>query len=434
MKQLLRAWRAGSTRVILALVHDNHLIGIFVDAPVGRYRIYNSLGPKHQGNDIVRDIMDTSVRIATAREPEFSWKLNSKRLKLAPEQKQNNAYDCGVFLLAAAQNWPNHNPMMLLQRDMGSYRSEWINRSAENHHDWRKSLIGREPLRVDQPDDADTIPLLSHPPVQQVGRTSVSDDGTYTNSTGSSLPIHHPDLVPSQSAQAHPSDRDLMLLPTRITAPIPRRSSRKCKESCAQCTRNCNVYDHKSPCGACILEGAEHVCHYISDDDKKLSRQLQHEFGPPCFGCRSRDFCDRESPCGCCDHLDIVCQYHPNTGKKAKTEQYQPQPSPQHLGDTRVMGSYDIEPPSNPPNALVSTKRSLAQSTESRKRPRPASDQMVTRAKGKLVAGSHPLPLTTDEDGIMECPANAYSSLATCPKRFLKPTSYEDIKRIRTYV
>ena len=73
MKQLLRAWRAGSTRVIMALVHDNnHFIGIFVDAPAGRYRIYNSLGPKHQGNDFVRDTMDTAVRMATAREPEFS--------------------------------------------------------------------------------------------------------------------------------------------------------------------------------------------------------------------------------------------------------------------------------------------------------------------------------------------------------------------------
>ena len=201
--------------------------------------------------------------------------------------------------------------------------------------------------------------------MQQVGRTSVSDDGTYTSSTGSSLPIHHPDLVPPQSAQAHPSDRDLMLLPTRINAPTPRRPSRKCKESCAQCTRNCKVHDHKSPYGACILEGIEYVFYYISDDDKTLSRQLQHEFGAPCFGCRSRDFCDRESPCGCCDHLDIVCQYHPNTGKEAKTEQYQPQRFPQHLGDTRVMGFYDIEPPSNPTNALVSTKRPLAQSMES---------------------------------------------------------------------
>ena len=71
MKQLLPAWRAGSTRVILALVHDNHFIGIFVDALVGRYRIYNSLGPKHQGNDFVRDTMDTTIGIA-AREPEFS--------------------------------------------------------------------------------------------------------------------------------------------------------------------------------------------------------------------------------------------------------------------------------------------------------------------------------------------------------------------------
>jgi hypothetical protein len=59
---------------------------------------------------------------------------------------------------------------------------------------------------------------------------------------------------------------------------------------------------------------------------------------------------------------------------------------------------------------------------------------MVTRAKGKLIAGSHPLSLTTDEDGMMECPANADSSLATCPKRFLKPIGYEDIKRIRTHV
>ena len=73
MKQLLRAWRAGSTGVILALIHDNHFIGISVDAPVGRYRIYNSLGPEHQGSDFVRDIMDTAVRMATAREPEFSF-------------------------------------------------------------------------------------------------------------------------------------------------------------------------------------------------------------------------------------------------------------------------------------------------------------------------------------------------------------------------
>ena len=143
------------------------------------------------------------------------------------------------------------------------------------------------------------------------------------------------------------------------------------------------------------------------------------------------------------------------------------------------MGFYDIEPLSNPTNALVSMKRPLVQSTESRKRPRPASDQMVARAKGKLVAGSHsflttttemvtrakgklvagshsplttatemvprakgkliagsypPLTITTDDDGMMECPANAYSSLAICPKRFPIPTNYEDIKRIRTHV
>jgi hypothetical protein len=58
--------------VILALVHDNnHSIVVFVDVPAGRYRIYNSLGPKHQGNDFVRDTMDTAIGMA-ARELEFS--------------------------------------------------------------------------------------------------------------------------------------------------------------------------------------------------------------------------------------------------------------------------------------------------------------------------------------------------------------------------
>ncbi|GAB7323160.1 hypothetical protein MBLNU13_g05659t1 [Cladosporium sp. NU13] len=122
-KQLPLAWRADSTLVIMALIRPAAL-----NWPLR--------------NHFARDTMDIALQMAAAREPALNQKLNSKRFKLAPDQKQTNGYDCGVFLIAAAHNWLNNSAhsAMPLQRDMGPYRSEWINRFAKNHYDWKKSL------------------------------------------------------------------------------------------------------------------------------------------------------------------------------------------------------------------------------------------------------------------------------------------------------
>jgi hypothetical protein len=126
-------------------------------------------------------------------------------------------------------------------------------------------------------------------------------------------------------------------------SPAPRRSSRRPKENCTRCKRNGDVCDLKSSCASCSNAGVPDKCYHLSDHDKTVLRELQLQFGAPCVACGVRDFCDRESPCGCCDHLGLECEYQPGAGKKAEMEDpYVPLPCPREfVVGPRAMGFTD---------------------------------------------------------------------------------------------
>ena len=64
--------RARSTRVVFALLHDDHWIGIFVEVSKSRYRIYKSFGTKHPSNDYARDAVDRALQMARDNTPDFT--------------------------------------------------------------------------------------------------------------------------------------------------------------------------------------------------------------------------------------------------------------------------------------------------------------------------------------------------------------------------
>jgi hypothetical protein len=265
-------------------------------------------------------------------------------------------------------------------------------------------------------------------------------------------------------------------------AEAPRRSSRRPKEKCTRCKRSGDACDLNSPCGSCINAGASEQCYHLSDHDKSVLRLLQQQYGAPCVACGVRDFCDRESPCSCCEHLGLECEYHPGVGKKAKSlglpGSYVSLYSrnfiidPRFVVNPRAMGFTDMPSPVSPLQ-LGSTKRKRG-ATLPRERPNlehesglDGKDTLVNstkRKRGAVISSKHhnlehesgdnsgtfidetdsstTNRRSTDSADSADstspitigCPANRYSKVANCPKRLPPPTTRANVRIIREHV
>lgn len=196
---------------------------------------------------------------------------------------------------------------MPFERDMAAYYLELITRFADNHE---KAVTAPPTAPIDNIDD-DGVVFLGQPTARESTQ------------------------APSNP---HPTEEEGRSLPANLTPALaPRRSTRKPKEKCTRCKRTGDMCDFNSPCASCSNAGVSDQCYHLSDHDKTILRELQQQFGAPCVACSTRDFCDRESPCRCCDHHAFECEHHPDCGEKANLDSYT-WSGPDFIVDHRALG------------------------------------------------------------------------------------------------
>ena len=391
--------------------------------------------------------------------------------------------DCGIFLIAATQAWLCGNSMPR-EKDMAQYRLEWIDRLGANYTNWRSMAPPFTPgpstaREHDIPNTARKNDIPSTARENDFLSTAREDDFLSTapaNDFSSTAPWN----------DINDDDEEEVIFMGQQTrsslSSVPRRSSRRPKEKCTRCKRSGDACDLNSPCASCTNAGASEQCYHLSDHDKTVLHLLQQQYGAPCVACGVRDFCDRESPCGCCEHLGLECKYHPGAGKKAKSlpgSYISPSSrnfvvDPRFAIDPRAM-SFTMPSPVVPLQ-LGSTKRKCG-ATLLRERPNlehesglDGKDILVNSAKrkrGAVISSKHhnlehesgdnsgtfvdetdsgtTSRRSTDSADSADsadstspitigCPANRYSKVANCPERLPPPTTRANVRIVREHV
>lgn len=99
------------------------------------YHVYNSLGLYNSGT--THSHQDTAATAESALDFGCKWNLQPGYLELQPDQQQNNAWDCHIFLVTAASAWLRGNDLPR-QRDMDACRARWMHVFAEHYGAWKK--------------------------------------------------------------------------------------------------------------------------------------------------------------------------------------------------------------------------------------------------------------------------------------------------------
>ena len=111
---------ANNTRVVLALKYEVHWVGVFADLRASMYHVYNSLGLCN--SDKTRSHQDTAATAEGALDIGCKWNLQPGYIELQPDQQQDNAWDCHIFLVTAASAWLHGNDLPR-QRDTDACRA-----------------------------------------------------------------------------------------------------------------------------------------------------------------------------------------------------------------------------------------------------------------------------------------------------------------------